>query len=134
VHRGVSRSATFAAGLTLLLSRGAAPLLRQRLLGAAWAVPLHLATAAAALTALAALWYRRWRLARIAAVAQVSLILWGWALGQYPYLLPSDLTMAGAAAPAATLRLVAGALGLGAAVLLPSLGYLFRVVKRDARA
>jgi cytochrome d ubiquinol oxidase subunit II len=60
---------------------------------------------------------------------QVSLILWGWALSQYPYILPPDLSIASAAAPAATLRLVLGTLVLGAVVLLPSLRYLFRVFK-----
>jgi len=59
----------------------------------------------------------------------VSLILWGWGLSQYPYILPPDLTVTGAAAPAATLRLLVGALALGAVVLLPSLYYLFRVFK-----
>ena len=65
---------------------------------------------------------------------QVSLILWGWALSQYPYILPPDLTIAAAAAPRATLRLMLGVLVLGAVVLLPSLFYLFRVFKgRDVR-
>src|SRR6266571_536686 len=118
-----------AAVLVLVLSLRYAPLVRDGLIFAAWAVPLHLVTAAAAVTALAALWFRRWRLARVAAAAQVSLILWGWALGQYPYLLPPDLTIAAAAAPAVTLRLVLGALALGAAVLFPSLFYLFRIFK-----
>ncbi len=118
-----------AAVLVLVLSLRYAPRVRDGLIFAAWAVPLHLVTAAAAVTALAALWFRRWRLARVAAAAQVSLILWGWALGQYPYLLPPDLTIAAAAAPAVTLRLVLGALALGAAVLFPSLYYLFRVFK-----
>jgi cytochrome bd ubiquinol oxidase subunit II len=54
--------------------------------------------------------------------------VWGWAVAQYPYLVPPDLTVA-AAAPAATLRLVLQAMGLGAVVLLPSLVYLFRVFK-----
>ncbi len=81
------------------------------------------------MTALAALWRRRWRAVRVAAAAQVSLILWGWALSQYPYVLPPDLTIAAAAAPTVTLRLVLGAVGLGAAVLFPSLLYLFRVFK-----
>jgi cytochrome d ubiquinol oxidase subunit II len=60
----------------------------------------------------------------------VSLILWGWALSQYPAIVPPDLTIADAAAPAATLRLALGVLALGAVVLFPSLGYLFRVFKR----
>jgi len=118
-----------AAVLVLVLALRYASLVRDGLIFAAWAVPLHLLTAAAAITALVALWYRRWRAARLAAAVQVSLILWGWALGQHPYVLPPDLTIAAAAAPAATLRLVLGALAVGAAVLFPSLYYLFRVFK-----
>ena len=118
-----------AALLVLTLSGSGAPRMRAGLIFAPWAVPLHLLTGAAAVTALAGLWRRRYRLARVAAAAQVSLILWGWALSQYPYILPPDLTVADAAAPAVTLRLVLGALALGAVVLLPSLYYLFRVFK-----
>jgi cytochrome d ubiquinol oxidase subunit II len=115
--------------LTLFLSLSGAPLVRDGLIFVAWAVPLHLLTAAVATTALAALWLRRWRVARAAAVAQVSLILWGWALSQYPYILPPELSVAAARAPDATLRLVLGALVVGAVVLLPSLYYLLRVFK-----
>jgi cytochrome d ubiquinol oxidase subunit II len=60
------------------------------------------------------------------------LILWGWALAQYPWLLPPDLAIHDAAAPPITLKLTIGALGLGAFVLLPSLAYLFRVFKTPA--
>jgi cytochrome d ubiquinol oxidase subunit II len=119
-----------AAGLVLLLSLGgAAPLMREGLLGSAWAIPLHLATGASAIAVLAALWYRRYRLARAAVAVQVSLIVWGWALAQYPYLLPPDFTVRNSASPATTLRLVAIALVGGGLVLLPSLVYLFRVFK-----
>lgn len=116
----------------LALSRGVAPSLQQGLLGAPWAAPLDLLTGAAALGGLSALWFRRWRLARIAAAGEVSLILWGWALAQYPYLVPPDYTIAGAAAPAITLQLALGALGLGVLILLPSLYYLFRIFKPSA--
>src|SRR5437016_3660322 len=119
-----------AAVLALLLSLDGAPRVRDGLIFAAWAVPLHLLTAVAAASALVALWVRRWGVARVAAAAQVSLILWGWALSQYPYILPPDLSIAGAAAPAATLRLMLGVLAVGAVVLLPSLFYLFRIFKR----
>jgi cytochrome d ubiquinol oxidase subunit II len=118
-----------AAGLALLLALTGAPRVRDGLIFATWAVPLHLLTAAAAVTALAALWVRHWRVARVAAVMQVSLILWGWALSQYPYALPPDLTIAAAAAPDVTLRLALGTLAVGAVVLVPSLRYLFRVFK-----
>ncbi|HEX4628716.1 MAG TPA: cytochrome d ubiquinol oxidase subunit II, partial [Gemmatimonadales bacterium] len=120
-----------AAALALVLSRGYAPLVPAALIFAGWALPLHLVTGAAAITALWALWYRRWRVARFAAAAQVSLILWGWALSQYPYVVPSDLTITAAAAPAVTLRLALGALAVGTAVLAPSLYYLFRIFKKS---
>lgn len=116
------------AALGLVLSREA-PLVRAALLEGPWALALHLCTGIAAVTAFAALWTRAYRVARAAAAAQVSLILWGWGLGQLPYLLPPDLTIAAAAAPDITLELVLGALGLGAVVLFPSLYYLFRVFK-----
>lgn len=95
---------------------------------------IAVSTGVAALTAFWALWRRRFRVARVAAAAQVSLILWGWGLAQYPYMLPPDLTIAAAAAPSVTLRLVLAALALGAVVLVPSLYYLFRVFKSQPSA
>jgi cytochrome bd ubiquinol oxidase subunit II len=70
--------------------------------------------------------------ARIAAAAQVSLILWGWLIAQYPYLIPPALTIRDAAAPAVTLRLLAVGLAAGAAILLPSLRYMLRTFKARA--
>lgn len=122
------------AAVALLLSGRYAPRVRDGLIFAGWAAPLHLLTATAAVAALAGLVRRRWRVARLAAAAQVSLILWGWALSQYPAIVPPDLTIAATAAPAATLRLVLGAVALGAVVLLPSLYYLFRVFKQSRLA
>lgn len=84
------------------------------------------ATATAAL-AMWSVFARRYQLARIAAAAQISLVLWGWAVSQYPLILPPDLGIEDAAAPALTLRLVAWALGAGFVVLVPSLVYLYRV-------
>jgi cytochrome d ubiquinol oxidase subunit II len=117
-----------AAGLTLVAS-GDAPEMRAGLLMSRQAIALQLLVAVAAIGALWALWVRRWRVARVAAAAQASLMIWGWGLAQYPDLLPGTLSIQQAAAPAITLKLVAGALVLGALVLLPSLAYLFRVFK-----
>jgi cytochrome d ubiquinol oxidase subunit II len=118
-----------AAVMALVLSELEAPLVWRGLVRAPWALALHALTAAAAVTAFAALLSRRWRVARVAAVTQVSLIVWGWALAQYPYLVPPDMTIVRAAGPAATLKLVTITLGVGAVVLLPSLYYLLRVFK-----
>ena len=113
----------------LLIAPAHAPLVGAGLMRSGWAVPWHLATGLAAVAVLAALWWRRYHLARVAVGAQVSLIVWGWALAQYPYLVPPDLTVSGAASPPVTLRLVLAALGVGVLVLVPSLIYLFRVFK-----
>lgn len=86
-------------------------------------------TGAAALAAFWALWQRRYRIARVAAAAQVTLVLWGWGFAQYPYLLPPDLTIARAAAPRVTLELALIAVTAGGIVLLPSLYYLFKIFK-----
>jgi len=67
--------------------------------------------------------------ARVAAAAQVSIIVWGWAVAGYPYIVPRTLTIAAAAAPPVTLRLTLVALAAGVVVLVPSLAYLFRVFK-----
>lgn len=118
-----------AALVTLVLAGSAAPRMREGLIHSPWSAPLHLVTALAAGTALAALGTRRWRVARIAGALEVALLLWGWGLGQFPYLIPPDLSVTAAAAPEATLRLVAAALALGAVILIPSLLYLFRIFK-----
>ncbi|HET9709601.1 MAG TPA: cytochrome d ubiquinol oxidase subunit II [Gemmatimonadales bacterium] len=120
------------AALVALLTAGpSAPLMRHGLVGSHWALPFQVITGVVAIGALAALVRRRYALARVAAMLQVSLVLWGWAWSQYPYVVPPDLDIASAAAPLATLRLVIVALVLGALVLVPSLFYLFRVFKRS---
>ena len=116
------------AALALALARQA-PLVMRGLTASPWASTLHGLTALAALAAFWALLTRRFRMARIAAAMQVTLILWGWGLAQYPYLVPPDLTIADSAAPTVTLELALSAVGIGAIVLFPSLYYLFRVFK-----
>ena len=76
-----------------------------------------------------ALLSRRYRLARVLAGAQVTLLLAGWGVAQHPFLIAPDLTLASSAAPKATLVLTAMTLPLGAAALIPSLWYLFKVFK-----
>jgi cytochrome bd ubiquinol oxidase subunit II len=126
---GAGIAVFFTSALVLLLSSSAAPLVRSGLTSSAWAWPLHLATGITAVLVLLALWLRWFRLARIGAALQVTLIFWGWPLAQYPYLVPPDLTVANSAAPATTLRMVLIALGVGGVVLLPSLWYLFQIFK-----
>jgi cytochrome d ubiquinol oxidase subunit II len=131
----LSGGAVFLAAMAALLlsshDESGAPLMWEGLIHSPWAILVHGATAISAITALLALGARRYLLARVAAATQVSFILWGWTIAQFPYLIPPDLTIAGTAAPDVTLRLVLGALALGAALLIPSLYYLFRVFKSE---
>jgi cytochrome d ubiquinol oxidase subunit II len=95
-----------------------------------WWAPVLLGwTGLSAIAAALALWSRRFYLARIAAAAQVTIILLGWALAQFPHLVTPDVTIQNAAASESTLRLLLLVLGAGAIVLLPSLFYLFRIFK-----
>jgi len=120
-------------GGVLAVAGWQAPRLLHELTRTPWSWALHGVTAVCALTALAALIWRRLRLARAAAAGQVALILGGWALAQYPFLVPPDLTLADTAAPASTLRLLLGTLAAGALLLLPAFFYLFRVFGRFRR-
>ncbi|HEY9466116.1 MAG TPA: cytochrome d ubiquinol oxidase subunit II [Vicinamibacterales bacterium] len=100
---------------------------RHALTASTWALPLHLATGVSAVAAFACLWFEQYRLARISAVAQVALILWGWALAQYPYAIRPHLTLGEAAAPENVLVVLLQVLGVGAVLLVPSLVYLFGI-------
>jgi cytochrome bd ubiquinol oxidase subunit II len=115
--------------LVLLLSSDQAPLVMAGLVASPWALPLHLATGVTAIAVLAALWFRRFTLARIGVGLQVSLIFWGWVLAQYPLLIPPTFTIEGSAAPDTTLRALLIATALGGIVLVPSLWYLFHIFK-----
>jgi cytochrome d ubiquinol oxidase subunit II len=116
--------------VVFLLSESGAPAIRKDLLSSSWSWPLQIATAMAAGGAWYGIWTRRFDFARACAVIQVSFILWGWILAQYPFLILPALTIHDAAAPAQTLRLLVIALAGGAALLLPSFYYLFRIFKR----
>ena len=79
--------------------------------------------------ALWAVWRSRPRIARVAVIGQVVLVLWAWAIGQWPYLVPPDLTISATAAPGATLTGMLVVITVGGLLLLPSLWLLFRVFK-----
>lgn len=119
-----------AAFIALGLSYRHAPAVGQALTGSSWALPFQLATGVTALLALWALWTRRYHLARWAAGAQVSLVLWGWAFVQLPWIVPAHLTIRAAASPRITLELVLAGLAGGSLILVPSLWYLFRTFAR----
>ena len=122
-----------AAFVALLVAHHEAPEMGRGLIESSLAQAFQVVTGLAAMTAIWALWTRRYQLARMAAAAQVSLVLWGWALVQFPLLIPPQGSITALAAPTVTLRLLLIALGCGTVILVPSLAYLFRTFAR-ARA
>ena len=56
-------------------------------------------------------------------------MVWGWAVAQYPYLLPPWLTVAGGAAPAAAEAAELVVVGVIAVTVVPSFVLLFRLAQ-----
>jgi cytochrome d ubiquinol oxidase subunit II len=57
-------------------------------------------------------------------------VVWGWVVAQLPDLLPSQITVEEAAAGRPTLIALLVGYGIGAAVLVPALGWLYSLVLR----
>jgi cytochrome bd ubiquinol oxidase subunit II len=76
-----------------------------------------------------AVWRRSPRVARIAVAAQMVFVLWAWAIGQWPALVPPDFTIHASAGPDATLRGLLIVVAVGMLALAPSLWLLFHVFK-----
>jgi len=87
------------AGLYPIL--GDAPTLSRGLLDRA--LPVLVVAALAGAVALAEIYRRRYRVARISAVAAVAVVVTGWGVGQYPWMLVDQLTIDDAAGAHATL-------------------------------
>ncbi len=121
------------AGLSFILSVEGAPAIRSGLSSAPWSIPFHILTGAAALWAIWAIWKRQFRLARILVPIQVTLIVFGWGLAQYPYLVTPDLTFSNVAAPDVVLRSTLIILGVGGILLVPAFLYLYAVFKGTVR-
>jgi cytochrome d ubiquinol oxidase subunit II len=117
------------AGFAFLFSAEGAPLIRQGLAEAWWSLPFQLFTGVVATSTLWAVWGRYYQQARILAMIQVTMIIWGWGLAQFPYIVEPDLTFSNTATSDNVMRLVLIALVAGAVLLVPSLWYLFQVFK-----
>jgi len=131
------RRALWSGTVVVALSVGALPVLRSQaphlwegLMGGRGTPAFAVGIVAALLSGW---WLRthRHRLARIASVAQVVMLLLGWGLAQYPYLIYPSLTLQEAAAPRGPLLFILWSTPIGMALLIPSLWYLFRVFKGE---
>jgi cytochrome d ubiquinol oxidase subunit II len=109
------------AGLAVLHS-DAHPLYHELVRG--HALPALIASILAGVATLALVYRRRFEAARYSAALAVGAIVAGWALGQWPTILPG-LTVSQAAASHDTLVAVVVSVLAGGALLLPSLALLF---------
>jgi cytochrome bd ubiquinol oxidase subunit II len=117
------------AAIGLLLVRAEAPVLWKGMLDAGLAFAV--VSALGGIVSLTAVWRGRYRVARAGAVVAVASVLFGWGVSQWPYLIVPDVTVADAAAPEATLRVVTIGFAIGGALLAPSLYLLFRIFKLE---
>jgi cytochrome bd ubiquinol oxidase subunit II len=113
--------------LGLGLAPSEAPLLWHGMIDhAIWAVIVTVLLGAA--TA-GALFYRRYRAARVLIILETGAVLGTWGLAQLPYIIPPDLTVTNAASPPTTLWEFLVSAAVGMSLLLPSLWFLFHVFK-----
>jgi cytochrome d ubiquinol oxidase subunit II len=123
----VSLMAAFA---TYVVAGNAAQGIRDGLSRAPYVWLIEVGGAIASLVAFQALWTRHYQRARIAAAAQVALIVFGWGVAQYPYLVRPELTIYKSAAPTNIVSDLLIAVAMGAVVLIPSLILLLLVFKK----
>jgi len=114
---------------TFLAARTGASDIYARLLRPSLVWIVQGATASYAIAAFVALLARKYKVARIAAILQVGLILWGWGLSQFPFLLQGEMTISEAAAAPQVLWALIGATAAGLLVLFPSIWYLMQLFK-----
>jgi cytochrome d ubiquinol oxidase subunit II len=118
------------AAVTFALAARHAPLLHQNLSGSYQARLLQFVTAALAITTIGLLYSRRLQWARMTAAAQVAMVVIGWGFAMRGHFILPDVSIASAGTHPEVMPALAAALGLGAIVLLPALGYLYWLFKR----
>jgi cytochrome d ubiquinol oxidase subunit II len=127
---GVVAGAVAAAGVFVL--EADAPDLFDGLTGRA--APLVAVSGFAGLATLLLLHTRRFGWARIGAAVAVVALVWGWGVGQYPYVLEPSLTIEQAAGARATLVAMLAVLGAGSLLLVPALVWMLVLVQRGELA
>jgi cytochrome d ubiquinol oxidase subunit II len=96
--------------------------------------PLVVVSLASGLASLILLYVKQFVLVRLTAGLAVAAVLWAWAAGQYPYLLPGSATVHGSAATASVLHATLGAVAVGTVILAPSLWWLLKLSQSEPGA
>jgi cytochrome d ubiquinol oxidase subunit II len=94
-------------------------------------LPLVIISAVCGLGMLAVLLSGGRLLLRPLAAGAVIAVIWGWFVAQFPYLLPTTVTLSEAAAPDATLSAVFVVFGIAIVLVLPALVLLYLLAQTD---
>ncbi len=116
------------AGAVLALAHREANWFFNRLLSAQ-SMPIVLTGIAFFIASAFAVFAGRYRFARWSAVGQIVLLLIGWGNAHRPYLVYPEFTLIEAAGSVQTIKFLLATLPLGAALIAPSLWFLFKVFK-----
>jgi cytochrome d ubiquinol oxidase subunit II len=107
--------------------RNDAPTLGANLAGRA--APLIALSVIAGTLALCLLMQRAYAWARLGAVLAVAAVVAGWGVAQYPWLLVDQLRITDGAGAPATLHALLVVVGLATVLVVPALGYLYRLTQ-----
>jgi cytochrome d ubiquinol oxidase subunit II len=118
------------AWLAFFLARSGAPRVWDGLWANTWSLPLQGVVALVGASTIGALWRRRYHAARWLGALQVAVVVGGWAVSQYPYVVPPDLTVYDAAPPVVLWNMLA-VLALGSGPLLATYVWMLRVFRGD---
>ena len=94
--------------------------------------PLVVISALAGIVTLALIAVRRFSIARVTALVAVAAVVAGWGVGQYPWLLVDEVSITDAAGAPATLEALLVAVGLAAVIVIPALGYLYKLTQTES--
>jgi cytochrome d ubiquinol oxidase subunit II len=94
-------------------------------------LPLLAMAAVAGVVTLVLIFRRRYRVARVFAVAAVAAVVIGWGVGQYPWILVDQLTINEAAGAPATLAGLLVVVALAVLLILPAFAYLLWLTQSE---
>jgi len=95
------------------------------------ALPLVLVSAIGGIASLVLLLREEHRFARVAAVGAVGGILAAWGVAQWPYIVPTDMTVKATAAPSGTLTATVVVFLVACVTIVPSIGLLYWLDQQD---
>jgi cytochrome bd ubiquinol oxidase subunit II len=120
------------AAVNMVLMHGSAPYVFHRLTGPA--LPLVGLSVVGGLAAFVLILLRRIWLLRISAAIAVVSVVAAWGVAQYPYLLPTSLSLRNGSAPSASLEAEFVVIGMAAVFVAPAFAYLYWLQQRGQLA